>query len=252
MAYTQFSVGEVDYVLDGVNHIFARRDRDLFNSLDFLVTEYYTYGDFFVDPNNISSDERKLCGGSRFGSNDLVPKLREGDIRLFSLEPGINLTNKQYNVFHRKGNPVFPLAYVWTLIHYSLSKREIPEEVISLIFAVNRQILISTVRSAIVAEKIECLTKLSTRKNRRLRVGIVYGLCHVDIVEYLKSKDLRRRTIRDYENSGYPGLDIRTLDLCKEYKFDSQQQYGGMFPPAWRVTKTNMNLFVDGNFSPPD
>ena len=239
MGFIEFSSGDADYIFDGVNHALARRSEALFNSIDALVIETTLAPEFI--PEGLAERE---CFVSLFGNRRLLQQLKRERTPVFSVDVGVDYQN---------GGPdlVIPsLRYFSYTLLYQFSKGRIPEHVQKYLgdFNHSEQDAAISGRSAISAEKIanhlvERVKRDKDVNGRRVRIGLIYGVCHVDLVEYLQCEPNRTEAIAHHQKLGFNGLVTKDLDILLQYEYvplDGTNRSGG-----WKVKKENMGLFHD-------
>ena len=240
MGFIEFSNGDVDYLFDGVNHALARRSDKLFNGIDALVIEK-TFAFEFV-PEGFGE---RLWFVSFFGNTSLLQQLKREGTLVFSVDVRTDdLLEEGYFL------DVPSWHYYWYGLLYEFSKRRIPSHIQRYISDVNHAEQDSDAgRSAISAEKItnylvERIKRDRSISGRRVRIGLVYGFNHIDIVDYIKSEQRRNEAIAYHQKLGFDRLVTEDLDVLLQYHY---VPHGNEYPSGgWRATKESIGLF-EGN-----
>ena len=239
MGFVEFSSGNVDYIFDGVNHVLARRPDSLFNGIDALVIERPAL-DFVPE-----GFAERLLLISFFGNRNLLEQLKRERLPVYSVDVR--------SVKYQGPGEFFDTpswSYWWYGLLYGVSRREIPKNVQDYMADIHYQYYpAGAARSAVSAEKIT--NHLAQRvkiergmSGRRIRIGLIDGVGHVDIVNYIKSDERRTEALTHHQRSGFDDLRVEDLDVLLRYDYVSAGQGNGT--SGWRMTKENTGLF-DGN-----
>ncbi|MBI2655615.1 hypothetical protein HYX06_04300 [Candidatus Woesearchaeota archaeon] len=243
MAYTQFQTDRADYVFYGTNHLYGRIQPNLFNGIDALVVEMLERNQYCKPIQGKTHDERFFLSTSLFGNRDLAEKMRKEGVTVLVVD--VKLDSGKHSMLgyireHLSKNRLVLLQVVPVMTYYSLSNTPLPAWAGELINNHHRDILGPTHygRSAITAERIEevAVPMLSEEhKGKRVKIGIIYGVAHQQIVDFLKSKELRGRVLEEHRKSGLKGFDPHDLEAITRFDYDGSR---GLWMP--REYKINM------------
>lgn len=240
MGFIEFSSGDVDYLFDGVNHALARRHHRLFSGIDALVIEK-TFAFEFV-PEGLGE---RLWFVSYFGNKSLLQQLKIERTPVFSVD--VRTEPSDSDLLY----DIPTLRHYWYGLLYQCSKRSVPSHVQRYISDVNHaeQDIGLAGRSSISSEKItnylvERIKRDRSIIGRGVRIGLIYGFNHIDIVDYIKSEERRTEAIAYHQKLGFGGLVTEDLDVLLQYHY---VPHGNGCPSGgWRATRENMGLF-EGN-----
>lgn len=243
MGVINFSSGNVDYVFNGITHAVARTPEKLFDDIDALVIEGVWKREIIPEGGIL---ERALFN-FLFGNLSFSTALKEAKIPLFSVDVGID---------HKKIDEGFTsyatfrdvIRDIYYGVRYGSSKAKIPEYVQRYLTSAAHfeQSLRVSARSTIAAEKIECSLVKRIREekglgNRRLRLGIMYAISHIDLRDYLTDLELRTKTLAHFQESGFSGLVEEDLDALSRYNYFAPDRSNGR--GEWRANKEHLGLF---------
>lgn len=188
MAYTTFSTEKADYVLDLGNHIYNRRNLQIFEGIDALVLEQGACSPNAL-LNYVSESENK----------DLIDYCSSQNIPIYLTDCPDNsfgFIRTMFGLFLEI--PIIPL-----LIYYSLSKTKVNSSLHWFLsnYSFLSQTPIVEGRNAMNAKKIEefVAEEIQKTKGKRPKIGIHFGAGHMGLREDLKSKRRRDFSIWNHE-----------------------------------------------------
>lgn len=259
MGYYKFGTEKADYTFIGVNHFWSPIKKKLFEGVDSLITESRFQGDTVVPID--SKEERTICICGRLGNGSLIRKLRKSSLPFFNLE--VVMDWNQY-VEHRgdktpeqimreghrnynwelavKGIRDWNIKTMYYFHRYSLTSGKISDKAITHYtgLSMRHKLPLSAGRSAIVAEKIEesLITYLQRiLKKERPRIAMIYGIRHLDMVNFLKNKELRKEIIDFYQERDYQPFIRSSLDSLLEYAFVDDKE-----EPHWKIHQSRISF----------
>lgn len=247
MGYVEFSSQRANYIFDGTNHLVPRRREGLFEGIDALVVEP-AIRTVLRDPNVLGFSSNRLNDRALLGQyvpdTDLAKQIKDRRIPLFYVDPHTAGATERLSLAYEK----FSARDVILWFFYSFSKKEIPKEFLERICAVNHsmQLPIITGRDAVSALKIESFVvpEIKRRINKKPRIGVIYGLKHLTLAEYLASEEKRNETLTYHSQRGFTGLVAENIDMVVEINYvpPSQSHPDGY----WKIKRSNANLFKRG------
>lgn len=217
MAYTRFSTGNADYVLELGNHGLENY-HDCYDGIDALVIE--TSGMRLRDVISSSYPQFRRP----------LQQCIENKTSLF----GVDIYSDEDPYFLLRMIPILlPLLY-----YGYISTGEANDSVLKLCDFWNHltpelQIVGS---DAVNARKIEehVAPLISKRIGRKPHIGLVYGAAHLGLKRDLKDKTLRDQTIAGLDSKNWKGLRSGKLNVVYEANYDGR---------SWQFTEHEINLF---------
>lgn len=220
MAYHIFETPQAHIRANFINHIYARIPDGLYDDVDAIITEPALHQQATFKTN--TTLETSILTGARFAPRSIVRSLRESQIPTYSCDILCGGTP----VPAQRG----PSLHYVKLQALSFIKRPLTQESINYITQENEEDKLPerSARSAITAKKIteHLLPKISTSLQRKPKIALIYGLCHADLVLYL-----RDQVINYHQENGFAGLDKKSLRLISNYQFNPQTN-------LWQTTLT--------------
>jgi len=232
MSYMNLSTEKADYTLNVVNHIYSPRDSERFRGLDALVVEKSLEDQLMVQ----DTWEESGLFGSLLGVKGIARQAREDNIPIYVVD-----VSSSAGLLQEFFDPRVLIANFFTFIPgllYSLSKGEIGNRVQQYFsfferFEQNAGIIGRTVVSA---EKVESyLVDLIAEEKgiERPKIGLIYGIGHLSLVDFLKSEDLRKKYLERLRKSNFKGLKIDQVNNVVMYSYSAEDQ--GWIRSAWDI-----------------
>ena len=243
MAYFIFATQKAEYIFEGTNHLVARRKEGLFDGIDAVITET-SMSDEVTSFEEGSALERSLFA-SRRGNAHLLNQIKHKGIPIFCVD--VDTADSSRNVY-ADTNP-FTLSYWWNDLRYSFSTQKVPDDVQQFMSAMNQKCKqpIIAGRSVVAAEKIEgaLAYQIQQRTKKRMPcIALLYGMQHVDMIDYLRDRALRRRMLHHFEQQHYHGLKREKLNKVRQYVYVPNERH--FYPGMWHVERTMLGMLDCG------
>ncbi len=236
MAYISFQTDKADYVFHGSNHIYGRIRPSIFEGINALVVEGGHNPDRAIYDGTL---EERFLSCSALGNKDLRIKLRKEGVPIYEVDVS---AKKDTNIIVGMILLPFSILDLLVSIPYSVSNRRLPRIIHQYSALVERLEADSLTlgRSVVAAEKIdEFVTPMVSKlnRNRRPKIGIIYGTGHQMVVDFLRSQENRKRFLAKYQRSGFRGFDKDRLDLVLRFQYDKCIR--GWVPEQYRAELLN-------------